>query len=259
MSAQASQGPLRCCFCFSVQVSTLCLAVYHMAMSVLLMVDQSLEVVNVKEHGVSSHDYYKIDVASTFLLIIMLLLISVCLFFGVIKNMEKFLLPFVALQVLDFLLYSLTICSTYIQLPAYQQLNTLQELGPPSQDSFTAMEIVDFTLSLLSLCSSYMEIPAYLNLRCMKHMNYFPRKQALLPQRSIKMLTCISIIFLTVLVIKLFMMNCVWKCFRLIRDSRKSVTKETPKLNLPDKVLLPSYEEAIKNSSKALPPPYSLV
>ncbi|XP_078538644.1 lysosomal-associated transmembrane protein 5 [Lissotriton helveticus] len=259
MTAQASPGPLRCCLCFSVQVSTLCLAVYHMAMSVLLLVDQSLDVANVKESGVSLHGYYKIaDVASSFLLIIMLLLISVCLFFGVIKNLERFLLPFVALQVLDFLLYTLTVCSTYIQLSANLQFSTLQDLtGPSSQDSFTAMQIVDFTLSLLTLCSSYMEIPAYLNLRCMNHMNYFPSKQVLSPQKSIKMRICISIIFLAVTVVKMFMMNCVWRCFQLIRSSHKSVTKETPQLNCPDKVLLPSYEEAIK-SSKVLPPPYSL-
>lgn len=229
-----------------------------MAMSVLLLVDQSLEVVNVKENGISLHGYYKIEVASSFLLIIMLLLISVCLFFGVIKNLERFLLPFAALQILDFLLYSLTICSTYIQLPAYLQFSTLQDLqGPSSQDSFTAMQIVDFTLSLLTLCSSYMEIPAYLNLRCMSHMNYFPSKQVLSPQKSIKMLICISIIFLAVLVVKVSMMNCVWRCFKLIRNSHKSVMKETPQLTFPDKVLLPSYEEAIK-SSKVLPPPYSL-
>ncbi|XP_069479122.1 lysosomal-associated transmembrane protein 5 [Ambystoma mexicanum] len=259
MTGQSSQDSQSCCFCLNVRVSTLCLGVYHVVMSVLLLVLHAVEVSTVKGNGVSAHDYYKIaDITSSFLLIIMLLLISIALLYGALKNLQNFLLPFLALQVLDFLLSTLTMGSVYIELPPYLQFAPGNGMAAPSQDSFTMTQILDFILSLLNLCSSYTELPAYFNFGSMNHINYFPSKPLLSPMKSIKMLICFSVLFIGIILLKSYMMNCVWKCFKSIRDSRKAGIKEAPQVKFPEKVLLPSYDEAIKTPEKMMPPPYSM-
>ncbi|OXB55742.1 hypothetical protein ASZ78_015637 [Callipepla squamata] len=84
MSAQIK--PPKCCF-FNIKTATLALGIFHMVMSILLMIEYSLEVASGKGYCKDlSKDYYRIaDVTTSLLLIIMLFVISFNLLFGVVK------------------------------------------------------------------------------------------------------------------------------------------------------------------------------
>ncbi|NXU23584.1 LAPM5 protein, partial [Thalassarche chlororhynchos] len=135
-------------------------------MSVLLLIEYSLEVASGRGFCKDlDKDYYRIaDVITSFLLIIMLFVISFNLLLGVVKKRERLLIPFLALQVMDFLLSLLTMFSSYIQVPAIISVSSLSHRGH-SKIPFLALQLLDFCLSILTLCSSYMEVPTYLSLK----------------------------------------------------------------------------------------------
>ncbi|KAL6093660.1 hypothetical protein STEG23_026108 [Scotinomys teguina] len=95
-------------------------------MSVLLFIEHVVEVARGKVScRFSKMPYLRIaDLLSSFLLIGVLFAISISLLFGVVKNREKYLIPFLSLQIMDFLLCLLTLLGSYIELPAYLKLAT---------------------------------------------------------------------------------------------------------------------------------------
>uniref|UniRef100_A0A8C8Z7E4 Lysosomal protein transmembrane 5 n=1 Tax=Prolemur simus TaxID=1328070 RepID=A0A8C8Z7E4_PROSS len=131
----------------------------------------------------------------------MLFVISLSLLLGVVKNREKYLLPFLSLQIMDFLLCLLTLLGSYIELPAYLKLASRSRPGP-SKVPLMTLQLLDFCLSILTLCSSYMEVPTYLNFKSMNHMNYLPSQDNMTHNQFIKMMIIFSIAFVTVLVLK---------------------------------------------------------
>ncbi|XP_069333670.1 lysosomal-associated transmembrane protein 5 [Eulemur rufifrons] len=251
------------CCCFNVRIATTALAIYHVIMSVLLFIEHSVEVA----HGKPSCKFSKMgylrmaDLVSSFLLIIMLFVISLSLLLGVVKNREKYLLPFLSLQIMDFLLCLLTLLGSYIELPAYLKLASRSRPGP-SKVPLMTLQLLDFCLSILTLCSSYMEVPTYLNFKSMNHMNYLPSQDNMTHNQFIKMMIIFSIAFITVLVLKVYMFKCVWRCYKFMKYTNSAEDRSNSKVL--QKVVLPSYEEALSLPSKApeggpAPPPYSEV
>ncbi|XP_004465776.1 lysosomal-associated transmembrane protein 5 [Dasypus novemcinctus] len=262
MAPRTAAARQTCC-CFNVRVATTALAVYHMIMSILLFIEHSVEVAHGKASCKFSHSgYLRIaDLLSSFLLIAVLFVISVSLLIGVLKNREKYLLPFLSLQIMDFLLCLLTLLGSYIELPAYLKFASRSQTGP-SKVPLMTLQLLDFCLSILTLCSSYMEVPTYLNFKSMNHMNYLPSQEGMAHSQFVKMMIIFSIAFITVLILKVYMFKCVWRCYKFIKYANSA--KERSSSNMLQKVVLPSYEEALSLPAKVpegdpAPPPYSAV
>lgn len=253
------------CCCFNVRIATTALAIYHVIMSILLFIEHSVEVAHGKAScKFSQTGYLRIaDLISSFLLITMLFFISVSLLIGVVKNREKYLLPFMSLQIMDFLLCLFTLLGSYVELPAYLKfVSRSRSRAPPSKVPLMTLQLLDFCLSILTLCSSYMEVPTYLNFKSMNHMNYFPSQEGMAYNQFIKMMIIFSIAFIAVLILKVYMFKCVWRCYRIIKYMNSA--EETSSSKMLQKVVLPSYEEAMSLPPKTpegnpAPPPYSEV
>ncbi|XP_023385197.1 lysosomal-associated transmembrane protein 5 [Pteropus vampyrus] len=193
-------------------------------MSILLFIEHSVEVAHGKAScKFSQTGYLRIaDLISSFLLITMLFFISVSLLMGVVKNREKYLLPFMSLQIMDFLLCLFTLLGSYVELPAY--------------------------LKFVS--------------RSRSRANYFPSQEGMAYNQFIKMMIIFSIAFIAVLILKVYMFKCVWRCYRIIKYMNSA--EETSSSKMLQKVVLPSYEEAMSLPPKTpegnpAPPPYSEV
>ncbi|KAB0391854.1 hypothetical protein E2I00_006766 [Balaenoptera physalus] len=191
-------------------------------MSVLLFIEHSVEVAHGKAScKFSKTGYLRIaELISSFLLITMLFIISLSLLIGVVKNREKYLLPFLSLQIMDFLLCLLTLLGSYIELPAY--------------------------LKFVSRSSS--------------RANYLPSQEGMAHNQFIKMMIIFSIAFITVLILKVYMFKCVWRCYRFMKYMNSAEERSSSKML--QKVVLPSYEEAVSLPYKIpeggpAPPPYS--
>ncbi|NWH45026.1 LAPM5 protein, partial [Fregata magnificens] len=218
-------------------------------MSVLLLIEYSLEVAGGRGFCKDlDKDYYKIaDVITSFLLIIMLFVISFNLLLGVVKKRERLLIPFLALQVMDFLLSLLTMFSSYVQVPAIISVSSLSHTGH-SKIPFLALQLLDFCLSILTLCSSYMEVPTYLSLKSSDEGGFLPTLEKLPTEEYAKMMVTFTIAFIAVLFLKAYMFKCVLSCFKYIKASKREEVKVNPQAL--EKGVLPSYEEALELPSK---------
>ncbi|XP_010086201.1 PREDICTED: lysosomal-associated transmembrane protein 5 isoform X2 [Pterocles gutturalis] len=257
MTAQMATEPPKCC-CFNIKTATVALGIFHMVMSVLLLIEYSLEVASGKGFCKDlDKDYYRIaDVVTSFLLIIMLFVISFNLLLGVVKKRERLLIPFLALQVMDFLLSLLTMFSSYIQVPAVVSVSSLSHMGH-SKIPFLALQVLDFCLSILTLCSSYMEVPTYLSLKSSDHGGFLPTMEKLPTEEYAKVMVTFTIAFIAVLFLKAYMFKCVLSCFKYLKASKREEVKVDPQAV--EKAALPSYEEALELSSKESPPPYAVI
>ncbi|XP_068029001.1 lysosomal-associated transmembrane protein 5 isoform X2 [Anomalospiza imberbis] len=254
MTAQTPPEPARCC-CFNIKTVTVALGIFHMVMSILLLIEYSLEVANGKGFCKDlDKDYYRIaDITTSFLLILMLFAISFHLLIGVLKKRERFLIPFLALQVIDFLLSLLTMFSSYIQVPAIISVSSLGHTGH-ARTPLLALQLLDFCLSILTLCSSYMEVPTYLSLKPVDSGGSLPALEKLPAEEYTKVMITFTIAFVAVLILKAYMFKCVLSCFKLIKASRRDEEKVEP--HAVEQAVLPSYEEALELPSKDCPPPY---
>ncbi|NWU65444.1 LAPM5 protein, partial [Pterocles burchelli] len=228
----------------------LCLLLFFsQVMSVLLLIEYSLEVSSGKGFCKDlDKDYYRIaDVITSFLLIIMLFVISFNLLLGVVKKRERLLIPFLALQVMDFLLSLLTMFSSYIQVPAVISVSSLSHMGH-SKIPFLALQVLDFCLSILTLCSSYMEVPTYLSLKSSDRGGFLPTMEKLPTEEYAKVMVTFTIAFIAVLFLKAYMFKCVLSCFKYLKASKREEVKVDPPAV--EKAALPSYEEALEMPSK---------
>ncbi|KAG3282572.1 lysosomal protein transmembrane 5 [Ictidomys tridecemlineatus] len=265
-------APIRqTCCCFNVRVVTTALAIYHVIMSVLLFVEHTVEVARGKAScRFSKTVYLRIaDLVSSFLLIGLLFLISLSLLLGVVKvrgtGREGGWAPGVPLPTLH-LCWAVQSAAQWVgapqERPASPHVSFSAPVPGPSKVPLMTLQLLDFCLSILTLCSSYMEVPTYLNFKSMNHMNYFPSQEGLAHSQFIRTMVIFSVAFVTVLVLKVYMLKCVWRCYRLLKSANSAEERGASK-TLP-KVVLPTYEEALSLPSKSpegdpAPPPYSEV
>uniref|UniRef100_A0A8D0FYK6 LAPM5 protein n=1 Tax=Strix occidentalis caurina TaxID=311401 RepID=A0A8D0FYK6_STROC len=125
----------------------------------------------------------------------MLFVISFNLLLGVVKKRERLLIPFLALQVIDFLLSLLTMFCSYMQVPLIASQGH-------SKIPFLALQLLDFCLSILTLCSSYMEVPTYLSLKSSDNRGFLPTLEKLPTEEYAKVVVTFTIAFIAVLFLK---------------------------------------------------------
>ncbi|XP_033375541.1 lysosomal-associated transmembrane protein 5 [Parus major] len=219
MTPQTPPEPPKCC-CFNIKTATATLGIFHMVMSVLLLIEYSLEVANGKGFCKDlDKDSYRIaDVTTSFLLILVLFVISLHLLLGVLKP------------------------------------NSRSPQQGHSRIPLLALQLLDFCLSILTLCSSYMEVPTYLSLKPGDSRGSVPVLEKLPAEEYAKVMITFTIAFAAVLVLKAYMFKCVLSCFRYIKASRREEVKAEPQAV--EKAVLPSYEEALELPSKDSLPPY---
>ncbi|XP_023804498.1 lysosomal-associated transmembrane protein 5-like [Cyanistes caeruleus] len=117
------------------------------------------------------------------------------------QERERLLIPFLALQVIDFLLSLLTMFSSYIQVPVIISVSSLGHTGH-SRIPLLALQLLDFCLSILTLCSSYMEVPTYLSLKPGDSRGSVPVLESLPAEEYAKVMITFTIAFVAVLVLK---------------------------------------------------------
>ncbi|KFV49620.1 Lysosomal-associated transmembrane protein 5, partial [Gavia stellata] len=218
-------------------------------MSVLLLIEYSLEVASGRGFCKDlDKDYYRIaDVITSFLKKQPPPRIEITGIAFLSQKRERFLIPFLALQVMDFLLSLLTMFSSYIQVPAIISVSSLSHVGH-SKIPFLALQLLDFCLSILTLCSSYMEVPTYLSLKSSENGGFLPTLEKLPTEEYAKVMVTFTIAFIAVLFLKAYMFKCVLSCFKYIKASKREEVKVDPQAV--EKAVLPSYEEALELPSK---------
>ncbi|NXA00791.1 LAPM5 protein, partial [Nesospiza acunhae] len=206
-------------------------------MSVLLLIEYSLEVANGKGFCKDlDKDYYRIGGSwtagkqlrgregSLSLACLPLPFPSKSLEFWM---RERLLIPFLALQVIDFLLSLLTMFSSYIQVPAIISVSSLGHTDH-SRTPLLALQLLDFCLSILTLCSSYMEVPTFLTLKPVESGGSLPALEKLPAEEYAKVMITFTIAFVAVLILKAYMFHCVLSCFKFIKASRREEVKVEP-------------------------------
>ncbi|XP_068095365.1 lysosomal-associated transmembrane protein 5-like [Hyperolius riggenbachi] len=148
------QEPPRCCGYFSLRSVVLGVAVYYVFLSLQALVWETVEVVKcggvcpglLKSPG---------PVAVMYSLPFVLLLLSICLLFGVLRRRPGLLLPFLAFQIIDFLGSLLLFCGLFVRFPSeLRMINTRPYLtGAEEQDKpgVPGGSVLFIALSLLFL------------------------------------------------------------------------------------------------------------
>ncbi|XP_053313148.1 lysosomal-associated transmembrane protein 5-like [Spea bombifrons] len=215
-----TQEPPRCCGYFSVHSVVLGVAVYYVFVSLQSLVWQTVEVV--KCRGVCEGPWGTPGpVMVMYSLAVVLLVLSLCLLFGVLRRRAGLLLPFLAFQIIDFLGSLLLFCGLFVRFPSELRLVSTRPylVGLESQER--AVEAKSSVLFIV-LAMLFLLLKIYL-IRCVLTYYRFLITRVGPPQGEQDGLALI-----------------------VVPGSEKNP------------LLLPSYEEAIRMPAKdSPPPPYS--
>lgn len=230
------------------------LAIYHLGISVILFIEYSVEMDNRKNCCIEVNHFNHIAATvSGYLLLVVLLLISISMLTGVLMNRGSLVIPFLALQTMDFILSCLVFLTNYSEIPSRQETFIQSKMAIFKLDS-TEWRHFHMCLTLMVTCSCYTEVPTYLNLKPTNYITYFSVSMS--SEKYIKKIIIFSVLHTAVILYKAFMICCVWRVFRSAILA-KTQSKEKNLLKEISKTALPSYNEAAKMESKDLPPPYS--
>ncbi|KAG8455725.1 hypothetical protein GDO86_001784 [Hymenochirus boettgeri] len=215
-----TQEPPRCCGYFSVRSVVLGVAVYYVFLSLQSLVWQTVAVI--KCGGECPGPWSSPGpVAVMYSLGLVLLFLSLCLLFGVLRRRPGLLLPFLAFQIIDFLGSLLLFCGLFMRFPSELRAISTRPYLPGIEDqekpSVYGSPVLVIVLSLLMLL-----LKIYL-IRCVLTYYRFMLIQPVSPQPGEDGLALIVV------------PGC----------------EKNP-------LLLPTYEEALKMPPKdTAPPPYS--
>ncbi|XP_068121556.1 lysosomal-associated transmembrane protein 5 [Hyperolius riggenbachi] len=232
------------------------LAIYHLVLSIILFIEYSVELAKRKNCCLEISNYIRLDIISSYLLLLVLLLISISMLWGIVVNRGYLVIPFLALQMMDFILSLLMFCSVYSEKP-FNQMTAIEDnlaLTDPNTQG-PAWKSFEMCLRLMTFCSCYVEVPTYLEIKSVSYMSYFTVNSLPYKKYSTRLII-FTLLHITVFLYKALMIWCIWKVFKSLNPSTKK--KDKPQLQDFSKVALPSYEEAVK-VSKESPPPYSTV
>ncbi|OCT98172.1 lysosomal-associated transmembrane protein 4A [Xenopus laevis] len=149
-----TQEPPRCCGYFNVRSVVLGVAVYYVFVSLQALVWQTVAVV--KCSGECPGPWSSPgSVAVIYSLGLLLLLLSLCLLYGVLRTRPGLLLPFLAFQIIDFLGSLLLFCGLFMRFPSELRLISTRPYlsGIEEQEKPTVVEdlVLVVFLSLLML------------------------------------------------------------------------------------------------------------
>lgn len=216
-----TQEPPRCCGYFSIRSVVLGVAVYYVFLSLQSLVWQTVAVV--KCGGVCPGPLSSPGpVAVMYSLAFVLLFLSLCLLFGVLRRRPGLLLPFLAFQIIDFLGSLLLFCGLFVRFPSELRMVStrpyLPGLDEQDKSAVAGGSVLFIALSLLLLL-----LKIYL-IRCvLTYYRYLLTRVSIPPGEP---------------------------------DGLALIVVPTGQEKNP--LLLPSYEEAINMPAKdSPPPPYS--
>ncbi|XP_071989199.1 lysosomal-associated transmembrane protein 5 isoform X2 [Engystomops pustulosus] len=241
-----------------VEFFTKILAIYHVGICIILFIKYSLEMGKEKNCCIELSNFNYIDKMSSYLLLAVLFLISLSLVTGVMMKCGRLVMPFMALQIMDFMLSCLMFFTSDYYIPT-KQATFIGSNEAISQVDIqpTVRRYFEMFLRLMINCSSYAEVPTYLNLKPTNYITYF--STSISSEKYIKEIIICSVLHIAVILYKALMIWCIWKVFKSSHYIGKNSSKDKLFLKEISKTALPSYTEATKLESKDLPPPYSVV
>ncbi|XP_043940661.1 lysosomal-associated transmembrane protein 5 isoform X2 [Protopterus annectens] len=118
---------------------------------------------------------------------------------------------------------------------------------------FLVMQILDICLAVWAVFCSYVDIPAQLNYKY--SMIYMISADGAALGLSTKKVIILTVVEVLLLIFKVYLIDCVWTCYKYIKARNQADVRMYPVFEMSDKVMLPTYDEAIKLPTKQAPPP----
>ncbi|XP_051892602.1 lysosomal-associated transmembrane protein 4A-like isoform X1 [Pristis pectinata] len=107
--------------------------------------------------------------------------------------------------------------------------------------------VVDFTIYCIEVLGIYVELPEYVHIKhYVQNVFYFPEREAISGPGSGKAMVMYSLMFITVMLLKCFLINAVWNCFKFMKELEQESSLVDTLLDLRSRTRPPAYKDIMK-------------